>query len=201
MKKTSFAMAMAIGGIASSAWAQTSQFTGWSLGLQVDSVATWTEFMGGGVASKISDSSQNVALQAAYGMPWGRHGVLSFGMTHSLGDVKAGSIHVGGTTVDFRLRNLYSFYIEPGYEISDAWLGYAKLGYFGVRNGEETANGVIYSKTFGGLGYGLGVRTMLYKNLYLQIEYTQADYNRKQADFGTYRSMTSTGSIGLGYRF
>lgn len=93
----------------------------------------------------------------------GSHGVLGFGLTYSLGDLKAGHINAGGRSVDFKLKDLYSLYIEPG--------------------------------------YGLGIRTLLDRNLYLQIEYTQADYNRKTPDFGTYRPMTTTGSIGLGFKF
>lgn len=201
MGKVLIATALAASVAGSQAFAQANDFTGWSLGLNVNAASTWTEFMGGGTSAKISDSSQNVSLQAAYATAWGRHGVLGFGVTYGLGDLRAGSISVGGSSVDFKLKNLYSLYIEPGYVMRDAWLGYAKLGYFGVRNGEESADGVAASKTFGGLGYGVGVRTMLDKNLYLQIELIQADYNRKTADVGTYRSMTSTGTIGLGVKF
>lgn len=201
MKKTLVSTAVVAGLVAPQVWAQTSNLSGWSLGLNVNSASTWTEFIGGGTSAKISDTSQNASLQAAYGAALGIHGVLGFGVTYSLGDLKAGSINAGGRNVDFKLKNLYSLYIEPGYAMSDSWLAYAKLGYFGVRNGEESVDGVIASKTFGGLGYGLGIRTMLDKNLYLQIEFIQADYNRKTADFGTYRSMTSTGSVGLGFKF
>lgn len=201
MQKILCAATVAVFLITPQAWAQADQFSGWSLGLNVNSASAWTEFIGGGTATKISDRSQNASLQAAYGAVLGRHGVLGFGVTYSLGDLKAGSVSAGGRSVDFRLKNLYSLYVEPGYAVSDSWLAYAKLGYFGVRNGEESVDGVTHSKTFGGLGYGLGIRTMLDKNLYLQIEFIQADYNRKTVDFGTYRSMTSTGSVGLGFKF
>lgn len=183
------------------AWAQSERFSGWSLGANLNATTTWTEFTGGGSSAKMSDSAQNLSLQAAYGLTLGHHGVLSFGLTYGLGELKAGSTTAGGRNVEFRLKDLYSVYLEPGYAISPNWLAYAKLGYYGVRAGEESVDGVTASKTFGGLGYGLGVRTMLDRNLYLQIEYTQADYNRKTPDFGTYRPMTATGSIGLGLKF
>lgn len=201
MKKIHFAAIAAALLIAPQAWAQASHFTGWSLGLKLDSATTWTEFIGGGTSAKISDASQNASLQAAYSAALANHGVLGFGVTYSFGDLKAGSIDVGGRSVDFKLKNMYSVYVEPGYVLNDSWLAYAKLGYYGVRNGEESVDGVTASKTFGGLGYGVGMRTMLDKKLYLQIEFTQADYNRKTPDFGAYRSMTSTGSIGLGFKF
>lgn len=201
MRKNILAAAVSACLVAPPVWAQASNFSGWSLGLNVNSASAWTEFIGGGTSAKINDSSQNANLQAAYGVVLGNHGVLSFGATYGLGDLKAGSISVGGRSVDFRLKNLYSLYVEPGYAVSDSWLAYAKLGYFGVRNGEESVDGVTHSKTFGGLGYGLGIRTMLDKNLYLQFEFIQADYNRKTIDFGTYRPMTSTGSVGLGFKF
>lgn len=86
--------------------------------------------------------------------------------------------------------------------MSHTFLAYAKLGYFGIRKGEESVDGVTASKTFGGPGYGLGIRAMLDRNFYLQVEYTQADYNRKMtAGLGAYRPMTATGTIGLGYKF
>lgn len=201
MHKTLLATTLAAGLVAPPVWAQAQNFSGWSFGANVNAASTWTEFMGGAGNAKISDASQNLSLQAAYGATLGSHGVLGFGLTYSLGDLKAGHINATGRSVDFKLKDLYSLYIEPGYAITPSLLAYAKLGYYGVRAGEESVDGSTASKTFGGLGYGLGIRTLLDRNLYLQIEYTQADYNRKTPDFGTYRPMTTTGSIGLGFKF
>lgn len=201
MKKPLLATALAAFWGPSMVWAQAQDFSGWHLGINANAGTAWTEFIGGGTDAKISDTAQYLSLQAAYGTALGNHGVLGFGLTYSLGEQKAGSLVAGGRNVDFRLKDQYSLYIEPGYVISPSWLAYAKLGYYGARAGEESVDGVTASKTFGGLGYGLGLRTMLDRNLYLQFEYTQTDYNRKTPDFGTYRPMTTTGSIGLGFKF
>lgn len=201
MHKSFAAIALAAGLQAVPAWAQPHRFAGWSFGVNANAASIWTEFIGGGTSAKLSDRAQNVSLQAAYGLTLGPRSVLGLGLSYGLGDLQAGSIDVDGHHVTFRLKEMYALYVEPGYALTHDWLVYAKLGHFGVRRGEESVDGVTASKTFGGWGYGLGLRTLLDRNLYLQLEFIQADYNRKTADFGSYRAMTTTTSLGLGFTF
>lgn len=182
------------------AFAQADNFAGLSVGANVNFATTSTEFSGGGVLAKIGDTSQNASLQAAYGVALGNRGVLGFGVTYGLGDLKAGTLAADGTSVDIKAKNMYSIYIEPGYAVSNSTLAYAKMAYLGMK-GEITANGTSGSENFGGVGYGAGFRTMLDKNLFLQVEFIQSAYSQKTRDGVAFKPSASTGTIGIGYKF
>jgi hypothetical protein len=182
------------------AWAQLSPFSGWSLGLNVNRATTATNFGGAGITSTMGDSDYNGSLQAAYGLSWGSRYQLGLGMTMGVGDLKAGTLSLGGSDLSFRLRNMYALYAEPGYTVGDATLLYGKLSYLGGR-GEESYGGEVFGKTYAGVGLGAGVRTMLGERLYLQLELLYGDYEWKTARTGAFRPSTTTGSVGLGWRF
>jgi outer membrane immunogenic protein len=193
--------AAAIAALASTqALAQASNFTGFSAAANVNTSSANTEIRGGGVSGKTGDSSQNVTLQAAYGLAVGSNGVLGFGATYGLGDVKAGSFSAGGDRYDIKGKDMYSLYVEPGYAVSNSTLVYAKLAYLGMK-GESSFNGATGSDNFDGVGYGLGVRTLLDKNLFLQVEFKQSDYSEQTVNNVSYKPSGSTGTIGIGYRF
>jgi len=117
-----------------------------------------------------------------------------------VGDLKAGSMSLGGNELSFRTRDMYSLYAEPGYAVGGSTLLYGKLSYLGGR-GEESYAGEVFGKTYAGLGLGAGMRTMLGERLYLQLELLYGDYEWKTARTGAFRPSSTTGSIGLGWRF
>ncbi len=203
MKKQLFRWMLA-GGLAiasvAPAWAQLNPFSGWSLGLNVNRATTATQFGGAGISSGMGDTDVNSSLQAAYGLPLGPRYQLGLGMTLGLSDMKAGTLSLGGSDLSFRLRQMYSLYAEPGYTVGEHTLLYGKLSYLGGR-GEESYGGEIFGKTYAGLGLGAGVRTMLGERLYLQVELLYGDYEWKTARTGAFRPTSTTGSIGLGWRF
>ena len=180
--------------------AQLSPFSGWSLGLNLNRATTATQFGGAGISSTMGDSDYNGSLQAAYGLPLGSRYQLGLGLTLGAGDLKAGTLSVNGSELSFRLRNMYSLYAEPGYAVGESTLLYGKVSYLGGR-GEESYGGEIFGKTYAGLGLGAGVRTMLGERLYLQLELLYGDYEWKTARTGAFRPTSTTGSVGLGWRF
>ncbi len=182
------------------AWAQLNPFSGWNLGLNLNRATTATQFGGGGVTSSMGESDLNPSLQAAYGFALGQRYQLGLGLTMGMGDLKAGTLNLGGSELSFKLRNMYSLYAEPGYTVGDATLVYGRVSYLGGR-GEESYAGEVFGKTYAGLGLGAGVRTMLGDRLYLQLEFLYGDYEWKTARTGAFRPSSTTGSIGLGYRF
>lgn len=200
VKKILVAMVLATSFALPPAFAQAEHFSGWSVGANLNFVSSSTKFVDGSATANMGDTSANTSLQAAYVKVLGSHGVLGFGATYGLGDLNAGSLDVGGTHVSFKTRNLYFVYIEPGYALSDATLIYAKIAKVSLV-GEESYGGVTASKTFGGTGLGLGIRLALDKNLHVQVEFLQAEYNMKNPSARAYQPSASTGSIGLGYRF
>lgn len=180
--------------------AQLKPFSGWSLGLNLNRATTATQFGGAGLTSSMGESDINSSLQAAYGLALGPRYQLGLGMTMGLSDMRAGTLGLGGSELSFRLRNMYSLYAEPGYTVGDSTLLYGKLSYLGGR-GEESYGSEIFGKTYAGLGLGAGVRTMLGDKLYLQVELQYGDYEWKTARTGAFRPTSTTGSIGLGWRF
>jgi opacity protein-like surface antigen len=182
------------------AGAQLRPFSGWSLGLNLNRATTATQFGGAGITSTMGDADYNTSLQAAYGVPLGQRYLLGLGMTMGMGDMKAGTLSLAGNDLTFKLRNMYSLYAEPGYTLGDSTLLYGKVAYLGGR-GEESYGGEIFGKTYAGLGLGAGVRTLLGERLYLQVELLYGDYEWKSARTGAFRPASTTGSIGLGWRF
>lgn len=180
--------------------AQLRPFTGWSLGLNLNRVSTTTEFGGAGITSTMGETDFNSSVQAAYALPLGQHYRLGLGMTVGMGDLKAGSIPLNGSELSFRTRNMYSLYAEPGYALGEATLLYGKVSYLGGR-GEESYGGEVFGKTYAGLGLGAGVRTLLSERLYLQVELLYGDYEWKTARTGAFRPTSTSGSVGLGWRF
>jgi len=200
MKRSVVSAALVLGLAVPPAGAQLSPFSGWSLGLNLNRATTATEFGGAGVISTMGDTDFNGSLQAGYGFPLGSRYQLGVGVTLGMGDLKAGTLSLGGSDLSFRLRDTYSLYAEPGYTLGHSTLLYGKLSYLGGR-GEESYGGETFGKTYAGLGMGAGVRTMLGERLYLQLELLYGDYEWKSARTGAFRPTSTTGSIGLGWRF
>jgi opacity protein-like surface antigen len=202
MKKSliSFIATSAIALASSSVFAQAANFQGFSAGANVNFATTSTEVGGSGAAVKFGETSQNASLQAAYGIGLSNSAVLGFGGTYSLGDLKAGSISINGTTASLKAKNLYSLYIEPGIVVGNTSLAYAKLAYLGTK-GEATDGNTTGRENFTGMGFGAGFRTMLNKNLYLQVEFLQANFDSKNFRGANIKLSGTTGTVGLGYKF
>ena len=200
MKKILIATAIAAALVAPQAFAQAANFAGLSLAANVNVTTATTELSGVGVTAKLGEGSQTASLQAAYGMAVGSNVVLGFGGTYALGDTKTGSLSSGGVTLGFKGKDMYSIYFEPGYAVSNSTMLYGKLAYLSMK-AEVTANNLSASQNMNGVGYGVGVRTMLDKNLFVQVEFSQSDYESKTVNGGTYKPTGSTGTVGIGYKF
>lgn len=200
MKKAVVSAALAFGLAVPPVGAQLRPLGGWSVGLNLNRATTATQFGGAGVTSTMGDTDINGSLQASYGLPLGSRYQLGLGLTLGVGDLKAGTLSLGGSDLSFRMRDMYSLYAEPGYSVGASTLLYGKLSYLGGR-GEESYGGEVFGKTYAGLGLGAGMRTMLGERLYLQLELLYGDYEWKTARTGAFRPSSTTGSIGLGWRF
>lgn len=201
MKKALIATAIAAALVAPQAFAQANNFAGFSAAANVNMTTATTEVSVPGASVKFDDNSQNVSLQAAYGLALGNNFVLGFGGTYALGDMKAGTIVAGANRVEMKGKDMYSLYIEPGFVLGNSTLAYAKVAYLGMK-GEASATGAAtFSDNFDGVGYGIGIRTMLDKNLFAQVEFMQSDYSAKTYSGGTYKPSATTGTIGIGYKF
>ena len=200
MKKVLIAAAIAATLMAPQAFAQANNFAGVSVGLNGNLATTATELSAPAGLVKFGESSQNASVQAAYGLVMGSIAVLNLGVTYNLGDLKGGLFTSAGNSFEMKGKDMYSFYIEPGVTLSNATLIYAKLAYLGVK-GEITGSGITASENFDGVGYGAGIRAKLDRNLFLQVEFAQSNFNSKTIQGASLKPSASIGSIGIGYLF
>jgi hypothetical protein len=183
------------------AGAQNRGFEGFSLGLNVNSATTSTDFTASGVPVKFGETSPNTSFQAAFGLPAIGNFNFGFGMTYALSELKAGSSTVGGTNYELKEKDAYSIYIEPGFSIADSTIVYGKLAHLGMRGETRLSTGSTQGDDFFGLGYGIGVRGLMTKNLYLQAEVLQNNYNERTSSGLTIKPSSTMGTIGIGYKF
>ena len=201
MKKL-FACLLIIGatGMAS---AQVSNFTGFSGAVNLSTVSSRTE-----VESQFQLAGDNWggSVQAAYGLELSSSSVIGFGMNYSLGKSKSGTAYDNKVATDtLNIKNQYSFYLEPGSLLSDNTLLYGKIsvekGKFAVTS-TPASNG--FSKSISGTGYGAGLRHMLDKSKFVQVEFMKVAYKTTTppADLTfKLKSSTTLGTIGIGMKF
>lgn len=200
MKQRAIIAIMACATLVAPAHAQFKPMTGWSLGLNLQRSTAATYFGGLGTTATLGDTDLGSSAQASYGFAMNDRYRLGLGLSLGLSDMRAGTAMLAGNELSFRLRNMYSLYAEPGYALGQSTLLYGKVSYLGGR-GEESYGGELFGKTYAGLGLGAGVRTMLGESLYLQVELLYGDYEWKTSRTGAFRPTSTSGSVGLGWRF
>lgn len=205
MKKLLIAATVAASCFAPQAFAQANDFAGFSVAANVNTATAATKISGNGQSGQsfsLGESSANASLQAAYGLTFSSNFVLGFGGTVALGDLKAGSLNYGqGSAFAIKATDMYSVYIEPGYPVSNSTLVYAKLAYLTMKGEFSSPNSSNMSQDFDGIGYSVGIRAKLSKNIFLQAEFAQSDYNEVTKLGAAYKPSTTTGTVGLGYQF
>ena len=185
---------------ANSAQSQTSNFSGLSVGINGNFSTAATELSYSTLSLNAGDTSQNLALQASSGIGMDSNSILSIGGTYALNDLKAGTATASSTTATLKAKNIYTVYLEPGKLINSDTLLYAKLAYAGTK-GEASLNSSTFSSDFNGIGYGAGSRIKMDKNLSLQIEFMQLNFNSISTSGATFKPNLTLGTIGFIYKF
>lgn len=204
MKKIFFALTIASNLFATGfATAGTEDFTGPSVGVNLNMQSMSTKIAGTINATAISgtfgESSTGASLKAAYGLAISDKSVISVGGTYSLVDVKSGTFAAGASTVKLLGKSAWTIYLEPGVLVGTNTLLYGKAGYASVKG--ETEGVVTTPLTFNGYTYGVGIRTMIDKNLFVEVEALQYTFNSKVFSGITYEPSGTQANIGLGYKF
>jgi len=102
-----------------------------------------------------------------------------------------------------------SFFFAPGYLISRDTLLFFKLNYDIIKYQQSYSNIIYSSDVAKSKGYGIGVRSKLVDNWYVNLEITKNKYYLNNSDYYYYYSDSSSsvilnttiGSIGLFYKF
>ena len=157
-------------------------------------------------------------LDLGYTFSLSNNGAISIGGTYIPGKAKVGNgsfvASTPGSTasdqnVSAQFKDPYSIYVMPTYAISNNSAIFAKISYNHV-DLDVTASGTttITSKPsdLEGWGYGIGSKTMLDKNLYLQVEVNLTDYDNINGTLSNGNSFnadpkTIAGTVSIGYKF
>ena len=141
--------------------------------------------------------SAGVKLHGGYGFDMGNDTLVLVGFDYHPTDIKAGTVNIGSS----KIKNAWSLSVTPGMKLNDSSLAYIKLSYeAGKYNYVEGATTINQSIT--GLGYGIGLRTEINKNTFLETEIKQVSYNKF-----TYKNViditnaATVGSVGVVFKF
>jgi hypothetical protein len=187
--------------MATGASAQISNFEGLSGAVKLNSVATLLGLTGEEGSFPTGEQSLGGSVQLAFGFVASPSTVISVGAEFGLGKAKGADFK--GIDIDTQIdtKEQLSLYVEPGWLINDTTLAYGKLSHEAAKF-VRSADGSKVTKSSKGTGFGFGIRTMLNKASFLQVEVKQADYS--SVDFVERRlkkPKATVGSIGVGIRF
>jgi opacity protein-like surface antigen len=194
MKKLLITATLAAAFCANSAFAQSENFKGVSIGLGVNVANTTVEAnVKNGISSSGSSNDYNLALQLQYNVALSNTWLLGVGGSVNLGDLKAGSL----LNKDYKEKNTYSLYVTPGYAFSNTAMGYAKLAVLSSK-----VDGAFGSTNFdSGFGLGFGVQAKLDKNWFGQVEYMSNKYDDKSFGLETDKLKSDVLTFTAGYKF
>lgn len=168
-------------------FAQAKNFEGLSIGASIGSAKTTIEDTTN--ATTTDGTSTGLDLNAQYNWALGQEFVLGVGLSMGTGNHKAGTDNAGA---DITTKNRYALEFTPGLAVSKDVLLYGKLAYLNA-----TAEGTGFSENVTGVGYGLGVRGMVDKNMFWQVGYDLNQYQEKS----NAKAKANIFSLGVGYKF
>lgn len=109
------------------------------------------------------------------------------------------------TTLNAEIDSILSVYVAPGLKVNPSTALYAKLAY---QEGDASAvvsginfSDVNLSRTFSGLGYGFGIRTVLKDGLFAAAEVLRTNYDDEGFQSLNYGNGSTTGSLMIGLQF
>ncbi len=157
----------------------------------------------------------DLAYTQQFDAQWG----IGLGVTYDLNKTKFGEtalaldMSIVGESImaledhaKFEGKNHYSVYLQPFYAITPTTAFFAKIGYHSIKGSMTTAvfkRTTTVAKKMNGVGYGLGLRTLITDNLYAQVEANLVDYSKKtfeNSDTST-RFKSTAGLVSIGYKF
>lgn len=203
--------------------AQVNHFLGLSAGVDLIFTSATSEFSNNvGISqslTSIGENSANGNIKVAYGFAmggnsFGNRGVFSVGGSYGVDDIKSGSVS-NTSTASFKQKNVFSLYLEPGLLASNTTLIYGKLALQSMdfqstfnscsKSGNDPwvcSSLATYNQSLKGYGYGVGIRTVIARNIFLQVEAMQTSYD-KGVLLGAIdvKSTVSSGGVGVGFKF
>ncbi len=166
-------------------------------------------------------SNFNSSIDLSYGFEVNPNFVISLGATYDLAESKNDIISADDgldntAKISAKLKDHYSLYIQPTYAISNNTAVFAKAGYnfakseikLTASDGTDT-DSLTYSQNLNAWSYGVGAKTFLTNNVFLQFEGSLTTYDTQNKTFvGTLDTYTFshkpevlTALVSVGYKF
>jgi hypothetical protein len=214
-----FTVAMLATTAATPALSQSKNFAGPSISLS-------GAFVAGDVKTTVDDGTDSASATAgkssiipgvdlSYGIPLNNNFLLNLGATYDLDTttLATASAFLGGETYTEKvtLKDHFSLYIQPAYAFSSSSAVYGKLSYnFAKGSLKETGTDLgefTLSRDIEGFGYGVGLKSLLTNNLYVQVEAGIDKYDKETGrdtanDINySFEPKVVTGKVNIGYKF
>ncbi len=214
MKKT--AIALALMAATTLVQAQSKEFEGFSAGFGVSSVGANTKITGQDSGNFIDMGKTSVvpSVDFSYAYVLDSKWLMGVGLSYDLSKTKSGGAQladgVDTETIKFEGKNHYSIYLQPTYALSNTTAIFGKIGYHSLKGTETyshtTDDGYSVSSRFKGIGYGVGIKTFIDKNVYIQAEAQLIDFKSKTVSYEdassvVYKTKSTVGTVSVGYRF
>jgi hypothetical protein len=224
MNKISKLSAIALLASSTSLMAQSKSFEGASIGVfgaiagaEVDGKANTTAG-GGQVASSGSGSIGKVTpvggLDLSYAFATGTNSVIGLGVSYiplkaELGVGKGDDASSGGS-IDVELKDHVTIYLQPTYVVNKDSAVFVKLNYSMADLKASGQSARITSGDIEGWGGGIGLKTFLTPNAFIQVEANYTEYDSVSGTRTNSHGRTTTvsgdpkiaqGIITLGYKF
>ena len=186
------------------------------------SISTSLSVGGAGVPTGISTSNSNSfagTVTAVYNFAINKDFLLGIGAEYSpiAGNSQNVNLSVPGLSANnpvgtYKKKNSYNFFVSPGMVVGNDGLAYAKIGYTGATQSENSVDGSS-TTNYTGYSLGLGYKQIIKGGLYGFGEVNYASYGNKTytqsgAIAGTPVSASITSSanvmnvlVGVGYKF
>ena len=174
---------------------EVNPFEGPSIGVSVSSVGGSTD-LSGTRSANMGQQSIVPTVEAGYAFGLTKEIALGLTGTYDLADTKGGS----DGSANLVGKKHYSINFKPGYVLGTSNMIYALVGYNRM-SGTLNNNGYTGSSNLNGIGYGLGIETLLNKNVYLKVEGQQVKYSSSTVSGLTFKPSTTIATVGIGYKF
>ena len=228
MNKICKLSAIALLASSTSLMAQTKSFEGASIGVfagafgvEAKGNANTTAGTGGGGETASSGSGQTGAVSGiggidlSYAFGAGSGTVIGIGATYVPAKAKvttgsSGDSSAGGA-INVELKNHYTVYVQPTFVLNKDSAVFVKVNYAAADLSASGQNITITSGDISGWGAGVGLKTFLTPNAFIQVEANYTDYDTvtaRRTNAGTGRITTASGDpkvaqglVTLGYKF
>ncbi len=190
--KKHIALIVSISALSFSAFA--GEFDGLSAGINLNHTKAKTKLVdpAGPFDGYLQNNSTTGTVFGQYSYVADANVLLGVGATFDLNDTKL--------SATMKLKNHYSIYLEPGYILDKSTMIYGKVGYH-VAKLHADDNGSVATANMNGVGYGIGVRTKLDNQFFLQAELEQIKYSQKTINTAQTTPHTPSIKVGIGYQF